>query len=64
MENFYEVHPIGIKYICDICCKGDMLPTGRNEWSASPPAFEHVCNKCGQKANFTEKYSLIRFINI
>lgn len=62
MEETFAVKPVGVKYICDSCRKGEMLPTGKNYWS-NPPQFEHECNQCGGKINLEEKYPLIRYCN-
>jgi DNA-directed RNA polymerase subunit RPC12/RpoP len=64
MEETFDVKPVGVKYICDKCGKGEMLPTGRNDWSANPPLLEHECNYCGTKMKFHEKYPLIRYQTI
>lgn len=61
MEQTFEVQPYGVKYICDSCGKGEMLPTGKNDWTVDPPLLEHSCSQCGQKKKFIEKYPLIRY---
>jgi hypothetical protein len=61
MEKHYDVVPIGVMYICDICKEGEMIPTERNDWSSDPPLFEHSCNKCEGKEKFDKKYPLIKF---
>lgn len=61
MEEMYAVEPIGIKYICDTCGKGEMFSTGKNDWTINPPQFEHLCSNCSQKEFLKEKYPLVRF---
>ncbi|MEH7457717.1 hypothetical protein V7183_10890 [Bacillus sp. JJ1127] len=61
MEQHFEVKPIGVKYICDTCQKGEMLPTGNNNFMVNTPQFEHKCNNCGTKIKLTDKYPLIRY---
>lgn len=61
MEEVYSVKPVGVKYNCDFCKKGEMLPTGKNVWSTEPPQFEHECTHCYAKILFDEKYPLIRY---
>ncbi|WP_431030138.1 hypothetical protein [Lysinibacillus sp. LZ02] len=61
LEEIYKVEPIGVKYTCDKCGEGEMLSTGKNNWSANPPQFEHVCSICNHKDYFFEKYPLVRF---
>lgn len=61
MEINYAVEPIGVKYICDSCGSGEMIPTCKNDWAAHPPQFEHECNVCNFQEMFNEKYPLIRY---
>lgn len=61
LEETYKIEPIGVKYICDKCKEGEMLPTGNNDWATNPPQFEHACTFCNQIENFEEKYPLVRF---
>ena len=62
LEEIFKVKPVGVKHVCDSCVKVEMLPTGRNEWSVSPPLFEHKCNECNFTEFFSEKYPIIRYI--
>ncbi|MED1603656.1 hypothetical protein [Alkalihalophilus marmarensis] len=64
MELQFEVKPVGVKYICDKCNEGEMLPTGKNKWLNEPPQIEHKCNKCRYIQNFKETYPLIRYLHI
>lgn len=64
MEKEYSVNPIGVKYICDDCEKGELLPNGNNKWNVAPPQFEHECNHCNARKMLNEKFPLIRYINI
>lgn len=61
MEEIFDVKPIGIRYVCDYCGKGEMVPTGKNDWSVNPPKLEHMCKKCEFKMILNEKYPLIRY---
>lgn len=61
MEERFEVRPYGVKYTCDYCNKGEMLPTGKNNWSTDLPQIEHWCDKCNYKVDLSEKYPLIRY---
>ena len=56
-----------VDYICDHCQKGEMIANVTEEtgvtltsnWSDGTrfvPRYEHVCNKCGHKANFNIAY--------
>ncbi|MGO1061082.1 hypothetical protein ACTL32_18370 [Planococcus sp. FY231025] len=62
MENFYDVRSIGVKYICDSCKQGEMVITGKSDWIADPPKFEHTCDNCKEINFFIEKYPTIRFV--
>lgn len=64
MEEKFLVKPVGVKYICDSCKVGEMLPTGNNNWSSNPPKFEHKCTHCYTKVLLNEKYPLIRYENM
>ncbi|MGG3451170.1 hypothetical protein [Domibacillus aminovorans] len=64
MEQTFEVQPCGVKYICDTCGEGELLPNGKNDWSAEQKPFEHECTECGQKKMFSEKYPLVRYKNV
>ncbi|MGE1060813.1 hypothetical protein [Bacillus sp. GMa5/1] len=60
LKKLFEVKPYGVKYICDSCEEGEMLPTGKAYWS-DPPKFEHACNQCSAKLSLSEKYPVIRY---
>lgn len=64
MEKEFLVKPIGIKYICDTCNEGEMIPTGENNWLTNPPNFNHKCNKCGKELLLSDKYPIIRYKEI
>lgn len=64
MEETFEVKPIGVKYICDTCEKGELLPTGENSWSQEIPNIEHGCTNCESKKMLPEKYPLIRYTRL
>lgn len=61
MEKEYFVIPVGVKYICNFCGGGEMIPTNKNNWSVDPPNFEHKCNNCGKEILLNEKYPTIRY---
>lgn len=58
-----EVRPVGVRYMCDECEGGEMIPTGRviQLISTVPPKFEHMCKLCGAKENLAEQFPAIRF---
>lgn len=61
MERNFEVKPIGVKYICDKCGDGEMLPTGKMKMFETHALYPHICNKCATEKDFIEKYPLIRY---
>ncbi|AOY53362.1 hypothetical protein [Clostridium perfringens] len=61
MEKEFLIKPVLVKYICDFCNKGEMMPNGKNNWLSNPPKFEHKCNKCGNKIVLNEKYPITRY---
>jgi DNA polymerase III alpha subunit (gram-positive type) len=64
LEKSYEVKPIVIKYICDSCNLGEMLPTGKMKMFETHALFIHKCEKCGVEHDFFEKYPLIKYEDI
>lgn len=60
MEREFDVKPIGIKYICDVCSKGEMLPNGKNDFRHSVE-IGHTCSYCGEEQKFVVKYPLTRY---
>ena len=60
-EQEYKIKPVGVKYICDVCNEGKMLPDGDIVLTSYPPQFPHKCDNCGHKENFTVKYPNVRF---
>ncbi|MBM7835701.1 hypothetical protein [Clostridium sardiniense] len=61
MEKETLVKSILVKYICDYCNEGNVIPTGENYWEYNPPKFEHKCTKCGKRILLNDKYPLIRY---
>lgn len=61
MEKTFTVKPVGVKYICDSCKNGEMLPTENIKMFEKHIEFTHKCKKCGSEKDFTEKYPLIRY---
>lgn len=64
MEKEFLIQPICIKYICDTCNEGEMLPTGENYWLSNPQKINHKCNKCGKEMMLNDKYPIIRYKDI
>lgn len=63
LEKTFEIKPLGVKYICDECCKGEMLSTRKMKMFDNHAEFSHSCNYCKVERYFLEKYPLIRYQN-
>jgi DNA polymerase III alpha subunit (gram-positive type) len=61
LEKSFEVNPILIKYICDSCNTGEMLPTGKMKMFETYALYIHKCEKCGVEHDLNEKYPTIRY---
>ena len=57
-ESFFEVKPIGVKYLCD--CGSEMFPTGAMIL-CDPPQFTHKCSECEKTVKLLDKYPTIRW---
>jgi hypothetical protein len=55
-EQEFEIRPVGVKYICDKCSEGEMLPEGEASLSDGRTLYPHSCSKCGHKEVFNERY--------
>lgn len=64
MEEYVEVKPIGVEYICDFCDRGKMINTGDIKMYENHATFIHRCEKCGVLKELPEKYPLIRYEGI
>lgn len=51
MEQTYGLTPVGVRYICDECGRGEMKHTGQTLLS-SPPQHVHACDSCGHEQTF------------
>jgi hypothetical protein len=66
-ERSFNVHPVGVKYICDYCGEGEMVvdtdeervyvPTDRNKFM-----IKHKCTKCGKSLLLPKSYPYIEWI--
>lgn len=50
-EKRTEVKTYVVRYICDDCGEGEMVPTGLC-LSIWPAQYPHKCNKCGASETF------------
>jgi rubrerythrin len=51
----YELIPIEVEYICDVCKEGVMKYIGINN------GFEHECPICGATKQLEYKYPTVRY---
>lgn len=58
-KNVHAV-PYAVLKLCEICEKGEYLPTGNNKYTPDIQ-IEHKCNHCGKTQTFKESYPAIRF---
>jgi hypothetical protein len=69
-ERFFDVHPVGVKYICEFCNEGEMkvdtedeerlyIPTDRNKFM-----IKHKCTKCGKTLLLPKSYPYIEWIPV
>lgn len=64
MEKRTEVKTFLVKYICDGCNEGEMIPMGIM-LPSNPPEYKHACNKCGKEKNFKNKtypYKTVEYV--
>lgn len=61
MEKTFEVLPVAIKYICDVCNEGEMVYLDGKIAFSNPPQFQHKCTYCEHLQCFTKKYPTIEY---
>lgn len=54
-EKTYDIKPIGLMYICDVCKTGEMQQTGFTKL-LHPPLYTHRCAHCGVMEDFFKRY--------
>lgn len=54
-EREVVVSPVQVEYVCDICHRGTMQPTGKTLLS-DPPQYPHECSVCGYATTFRRTY--------
>lgn len=61
-EQYVEVVPYGVNYICDECRVGHMVFTKRFDHSAPvEKACVHKCTHCGTEQLLSDAYPTVRF---
>ena len=61
MEEISYLKPIMVKMKCDKCGEGYMKRIDSTVLLSSPPQYEHICDKCGFRANYFKSYPCIEF---
>lgn len=59
-ERFKELKAYNVRYMCDECDGGEMLPTGMC-YPTNPPMYPHKCTKCSSGNTFTIQYPTIQY---
>ena len=62
-EELFDVQPVGVRYICEFCHKGEMkvvseipVPFGES------PLIQHKCTSCGKIMQLPKAYPYIEWI--
>lgn len=64
-ERVFELVPIGIKYICEFCNKGEQRMSPDNSFNPSdgkPLMLKHVCSECGKEMMLPKPYPFVEWI--
>ena len=59
-EVKFNVKTSGVKYICEKCKNGVMMPTGMKT-TEEPPKFQHKCSACGDLQLLDRTYPAIEY---
>ena len=64
-ERTFDVHPVGVKYICENCNEGEMELDKENPiyFATNPPLIPHKCTKCGCKMSLRKTYPYIEWLS-
>ena len=66
-EKLFNVRPVGIRYICELCGKGEMKVDTSPDAQilmSNPPLIPHVCTSCGGKMSLPKQYPYIEWEEI
>lgn len=64
-EEFFEIKPIGVRYICEFCGKGEMKmdnSTQNMTLTLVPPLIKHVCTNCGKDMFLPKSYPYVEWL--
>lgn len=63
-EQLFEVHPIGVRYTCELCGEGEMRATTADPVSpigGGAPLYAHMCTKCNGTMLLPKTYPYIEW---
>lgn len=66
-EEYFELKPIGVRYICEFCGKGEMEADPNESVviplvTGAPIMRTHICNKCGKSMQLPKTYPYIEWV--
>lgn len=62
-EQAFNIKPVGVKYICEICNDGEMIVDHLGETlMTNPPLIPHKCNKCNSTMHLPKQYPYIEWV--
>lgn len=61
-EQAFRIHPVGIKYICEFCHKGEMVYDPKEKYLTPDALKKHVCDKCGGVLMLPRMYPYIEWV--
>ena len=66
-EEMFNLHPVGVRYICDFCNEGEMKVStdqGDNMVTlGTTTMITHKCTKCNKKLHLPRSYPYVKFMN-
>ena len=60
-EEQFKVNPVGVKYICDDCGKGELIYKHMDHTNGVY-VYTHECPSCNHLFAMNEKFPTVRFI--
>jgi hypothetical protein len=65
-EEMFNLHPVGVRYICEFCNDGEMQVSEEEVNTAllgsTPLLISHKCNKCGKTMQLPRSYPYVKFM--
>lgn len=63
-EESFDVKPVGVRYICEFCNKGEMKYYNPDSAVVNMPMIPHKCTECGKIMHLPKLYPYIEWIPI